>query len=322
MAKKHAHEEHANHEAWAIPYGDLVTLLLAFFVVMYAISSVNEGKYRAVSDSLNAAFGGPPRSIEPVQLGRTQRLGSSYDRPSMMTAAAKNGPAPASMMIQQRLQQTMDIPRYATGPDIHAHGGALDGGVSGDGAGSGRSGEGDLVSLGRNIQEALSELVQKNLVTLRRGQNYLEVEIQSDILFSSGVAVPSSAASETIRKVAGVLREVPNAMRVEGYTDNQPIRSALFPSNWELSTARAASVVHILAAEGIAQSRLGIVGYGEFQPIADNATVEGRNANRRVMLVILAAPQGPDAVPTQAAIAAAPAPVPLDESADPAAGAH
>ena len=320
MARKHVHEEHANHEAWAIPYGDLVTLLLAFFVVMYAISSVNEGKYRAVSDSLNAAFGGPPRSIEPVQLGRTQRLGSSFDRPSMVTAGAKTGPAPTSMMIQQRLQQTMDIPRYSTGPDIQAHGGALDGGISGQGAG--RGAEGELVSLGRDIQQALSDLVQKNLVTLRRGANYLEVEIQSDILFASGVAAPSTAATDTIRKLAAVLREVPNAMRVEGYTDDQPIRSALFPSNWELSTARAASVVHILAAEGIAQSRLGIVGYGEFQPIADNATVEGRNANRRVMLVILAAPQGPDAVPAQAAIASAPAPVPLDETADPAAGAY
>lgn len=320
MARKHAHEEHANHEAWAIPYGDLVTLLLAFFVVMYAISSVNEGKYRAVSDSLNAAFGGPPRSIEPVQLGRTQRLGSSFDRPSMVTAGAKTGPAPTSMMIQQRLQQTMDIPRYSTGPDVQAHGGALDGGVSGQG--SGRGAEGELVSLGRDIQQALSDLVEKNLVTLRRGANYLEVEIQSDILFASGVAAPSPAATGTIRKIAAVLREVPNAMRVEGYTDDQPIRSALFPSNWELSTARAASVVHILADEGIAQSRLGIVGYGEFQPIADNATVEGRNANRRVMLVILAAPQGPDAVPAQAAIASAPAPVPLDETADPAAGAY
>lgn len=314
MARKHVHEEHANHEAWAIPYGDLVTLLLAFFVVMYAISSVNEGKYRAVSDSLNAAFGGPPRSVSPLQLGKTQRLGSSFDRPSLMTAAAKNGPAPASAMIQARLQQALDMPRYASG--INGHGpSALDGSGRGD-----REGEGELVSLGRDLQAALSDLVQKNLVTLRRGHNYLEVEIQSDILFSSGVAAPSATATDTIRKVALVLRDVPNAMRVEGYTDDQPIRTAAFPSNWELSTARAASVVHILADEGIAQSRLGVVGYGEFQPIADNATVEGRNANRRVMLVILAAPQGPDAVPQSAAtVAVADA---GGQSADPAAGAH
>ena len=238
----------------------------------------------------------------------------------MMTAAAKSGPAPASMSIQQRMQQAMDIPRYATGPNAQAQGGLHEGSGRGEG-------EGDLVSLGRDIQTALSELVQKNLVTLRRGQNYLEVEIQSDILFASGVAAPSLTATDTIRKVAAVLRDVPNAMRVEGYTDNQPIRSAMFPSNWELSTARAASVVHILADEGIAQSRLGIVGYGEFQPIADNATVEGRNTNRRVMLVILAAPQGPDAVPSSGAtvaVASEAAPVSPDaaELADPAAGAY
>ncbi|MHC9086432.1 flagellar motor protein MotD [Luteimonas sp. RIT-PG2_3] len=294
MARKHVHEEHANHEAWAIPYGDLVTLLLAFFVVMYAISSVNEGKYRAVSDSLNAAFGGPPRSVSPLQLGKSQRLGSSFDRPSVVTSAAKTGPAPASMLIQQRMQQALDMPRYAAG--VNGHGATL---LDKQGKGE-RDGEGGLVSLGKDIQAALSELVEKKLVTLRRGQSYLEVEIQSDILFSSGVAAPSTTAAETIRKIAAVLRDVPNAVRVEGYTDDQPIRTVQYPSNWELSAARAASVVHVLAAEGIAQPRMAAIGYGEFQPIADNATVDGRNANRRVMLVILAAPQGPDAVPSAA----------------------
>ena len=78
MARKHKHEEHANHEAWAIPYGDLVTLLLAFFVVMYAISSINEGKFRVLSDSLQAAFRGTPKSLEPVQVGEKMR-GSGAD---------------------------------------------------------------------------------------------------------------------------------------------------------------------------------------------------------------------------------------------------
>lgn len=291
MARKHQHEEHQNHEAWAIPYGDLVTLLLAFFVVMYAISSVNEGKYRAVSDSLNAAFGGPPRSISPLQLGKSQRLGSAFDRPSLMTAAVKNGPAAASVLIQAKMQQALDVPRQANGLSGHRP-------IVLEGAGrEGRQGEQELASLGQDIQTALSELVDKKLVTLRRGRTYLEVEIQSDILFSSGVAEPSMLATQTVRKVADVLRGVPNAVRVEGYTDDQPIHTFQFASNWELSAARAASVVHVLAGQGISAARLAVVGYGEFQPIADNATVEGRNSNRRVLLVILAAPQGPDAVP-------------------------
>ena len=71
---RHKHEEHTNHEAWAIPYGDLITLLLAFFVVMYAISSVNAGKYRVLSDSLNAAFRGTPSTMEPVQVGENRSV--------------------------------------------------------------------------------------------------------------------------------------------------------------------------------------------------------------------------------------------------------
>src|SRR5512140_783565 len=83
MARR-KHEEHANHEAWAIPYGDLITLLLAFFVVMYAVSSVNEGKYRVLSDALSQAFGGPPRSIKPVQVGRITKAGAEAERSSSL----------------------------------------------------------------------------------------------------------------------------------------------------------------------------------------------------------------------------------------------
>jgi Flagellar motor protein len=81
MARRHKHEEHANHEAWAIPYADLMTLLLAFFVVMYAISTINEGKYRVMADALTAAFGGAPRTINPVQVGNHQLQGADFDRP-------------------------------------------------------------------------------------------------------------------------------------------------------------------------------------------------------------------------------------------------
>ena len=94
MARRHQqHEEHLNHEAWAIPYGDLVTLLLAFFVVMYAVSSVNEGKYRVLADAMAAAFGGTPRTIAPIQLGHQQLRGSAFDRPSIATPGAAGTPA-------------------------------------------------------------------------------------------------------------------------------------------------------------------------------------------------------------------------------------
>lgn len=287
MARKRHHEEHTNHEAWAIPYGDLMTLLLAFFVVMYAISSINEGKYRVVSDALSSAFGGPPRTIVPIQLGKAQLRGSSFDRPSLQTAAAKTGPASTTAVTSVRVRQMLDMPTFGRN---HQNNSAVEQHAL-------LERDTQLNSLGAKIQEALTELVRQKLVTVRRGRTYLEVEIQSDILFASGVAQPSAVASATVRKLAAVLREAPNALRVEGYTDNVPINTMQFQSNWELSAARAASVVHVLIDEGIGADRLAVVGYGQHQPIADNATAEGRNANRRVLLVILAAPQGPDAVP-------------------------
>ena len=301
--RRHKHEEHANHEAWAIPYGDLVTLLLAFFVVMYAISSVNEGKYRVLADALSSAFGGQPRTVAPIQLGATQIRGSAFDRPSMQTPDSKSGPSSATPVSSPAMRQVLDMPTFGAVARKPA-----------DGTGNGAKGndsakventellgevEGrnrQLHSLGRRIQQALSELVKQKLVTVRRGDSFLEVEIQSDILFASGSAAPSPVALSTVHKLADILRAEPNAVRVEGYTDNVPINTVAFRSNWELSSARAAGVVHELVDSGVSAQRLAVVGFGEHQPVADNATIEGRNANRRVLLVILASPQSDDAV--------------------------
>ena len=293
MARRgHHHEEHLNHEAWAIPYGDLITLLLAFFVVMYAVSSINEGKYRVMADALSSAFGGAPRSISPIQLGEHQLRGAAFDRPSAIAAGARNpGPATPDPVPVKAVRQVLDLPTFARG--FHKAGDAGDGG----------RGE-QLRVLGERLQRALSGLVERKLVTVRRTRTYLEVEIQSDVLFASGVAVPDAKARATIAEIAAVLRTEPNAVRVEGYTDDQPIHTVQFDSNWELSAARAASVVHVLIGGGVAPSRLAVVGYGQEQPVADNATATGRNANRRVLLVILAAPQSVDAVPDDGVVAA------------------
>jgi chemotaxis protein MotB len=285
--RRQHHEEHMNHEAWAIPYGDLITLLLAFFVVMYAISSINEGKYRVLADALSSAFGGPPRTVTPIQLGMHQLRGSAFDRPSLVTPGSKSGPSSSTPIAAPRMRQVLDMPTF---------GGKAGAAQQVAQEESRQQGEQQLHSIGRRIQDALSELVKQKLVTVRRSYNFLEVEIQSDILFASGVAVPNPQAVDTVRRISAVLREEPNAMRVEGYTDNVPIATSQFPSNWELSSARAASIVHVMAQDGISPSRLAVVGYGEFQPVADNATPQGRNANRRVLLVILANPQGPDAL--------------------------
>lgn len=275
---RHQHEDHLNHEAWAIPYADLLTLLLAFFVVMYAISSINEGKYRVVADSLSAAFGGPPRSIKPVQAGQVQLRGGDFDHPSVIDTGARRGPAQPS-----RVEVPMPVSRREQNNQPQA-------------AANAQASQAQLHALGDEIEKALSDLVASGLVRVRRGANFLAVEIQSDLLFASGVAIPSATALGTIRQLAGVLRKAPNAVRVEGYTDNQPIRTAQFRSNWDLSAARATNVVYELIDSGIAPERLASMGYGEYQPIADNASVAGRSANRRVELVILASSRGVDSV--------------------------
>ena len=271
MARKKHHEEHANHEAWAIPYADLMTLLLAFFVVMYAISTVNEGKYRVMADALTAAFGGAPRTINPVQVGNNQLQGADFDRPSPIKSGAKSGPSAPSPAPNVTLLAAM----------------ASQMNMSMDSKGL-QNAQSQLESIAADLERALEPLIDKKLVTVKRAELWLEVQINSDILYPTGSATLEPDARATVSKLAEVLAEVPNSVRVEGYTDDRPINTYQFPSNWELSAARAASVVHLFVGDGIPPERLAMIGYGEFRPIADNATIEGRNANRRVLLIILA----------------------------------
>jgi chemotaxis protein MotB len=118
---------------------------------------------------------------------------------------------------------------------------------------------------------------------------WLEIEINTDILFPSGSGAFSSSAEPVLDKLAEVLKPFPNPIRVEGHTDDRPIHTAAFPSNWELSAARAASVVHQFTKQGIDPLRLEIVGFGEFHPRQANTSNEGRNANRRVAVLVLEA---------------------------------
>ena len=291
------HEEHTNHEAWAIPYGDLVTLLLAFFVVMYALSNLNEGKYRLLSDSLYAAFRGEPRTLEPVEVGQHQ-AGAGADSRSGVLQQQRPDPAhapPAGSLVKL----APDVPHIASRRAT-----AL--------AEQAERRDAALTRVADQVETALGDLVKRNLVTVRRNELWVEVELRTDILFASGSAQPVAGAVPVLERLAQVLAPLPNAVRVEGYTDNVPIRTTAFYSNWELSAARAGSVVRVLASQNIDPARLAVVGYGEQRPAASNDTPEGRNANRRVVVVILAvesqneAPAEPGAPTTAASAAAAP----------------
>jgi len=305
---KRREEEHENHERWAIPYGDLLTLLLAFFVVMYSISSVNAGKYRVLSDSLYAAFRGEPRTLEPIEVGH-KRVGSGADiRVSLVQQAMLKG-QPRSLLAPVPLALSTPMP---TAPyhDISPPPGDENGVKSATGeshptdtaqaaqAAQAAAAAIMLTKVADDVVKAMSGLVKKNLVVVRRKSSWIEVEIRTDILFPSGSAVLAPSAVDIIRRLAAVLARFPNPIRVEGFTDNVPIRTALFYSNWELSAARAANVVHVLSDRGVGRERLAVVGFGEEHPVASNTTAQGRNANRRVTVVILSTAPGTSPDPT------------------------
>jgi chemotaxis protein MotB len=273
------HEEHTNHEAWAIPYGDLVTLLLAFFVVMYALSTVNQGKYRLLSDSLYAAFRGEPRTLEPVQMGQHQ-AGAGADSRSGVLQQQRPDPehTPAA---GQLVKLAPDVPKFAPGREAQL----LEQAARTEAA---------LARVADEVTAAMADLVKHNMVTVRRSELWVEVELRTDILFPSGSAQPAPDAVAVLERLGHVLAPLPNSIRVEGHTDNLPIRTAAFYSNWELSAARAGSVVRVLSSAGVAAARLAVVGYGDQHPAASNDTPEGRNANRRVVVVILAPENGPE----------------------------
>jgi chemotaxis protein MotB len=143
------------------------------------------------------------------------------------------------------------------------------------------------------------------------------VEIKTDILFPSGVAVLSGEARGVLTQLADTIKPFPNAMRVEGHTDNRPIATSAFPSNWELSSARAASVVHLFTQTGIAPQRLAVIGLGEFRPLHPNDSAAHRNANRRVVLVILGDSSSPESNFAEDR-SLPPAPAPLETQVAPA----
>jgi chemotaxis protein MotB len=231
MKKKH--EEHENMERWLVSYADFITLLFAFFVVMYSVSSVNEGKYRVLSDSLSSSF------------SKTKAIGD---------LSVLNMPILKSQQIMVKEKQKSQ--------------------------GNSRS----YLSVANAIATSKTPKGVK-IASTERG---LSIRIQDDALFSSGSATLNPQIEEFLDLIAGLVRELPNLIAVEGHTDNQPIRSAAHPSNWDLSTARANTLVRYLTEyHQLRADRFSSTGYAGTRPIGSNATLEGQASNRRVELIVL-----------------------------------
>lgn len=255
MARKRRQEEHENHERWLVSYADFITLLFAFFVVMYSVSSVNEGKYRVLSDALEAAFRAPASSLNPVNVGR--------------------GGQPTAFDPQNAIM--IQLPRM---PLAHL---------------AERQEHVDIDEIAEKVETALDKLIEKDLVKVNKDGLSLEIELKSRILFASGSSVVARSAEPILLQLADIIRAFDYPVRIEGYTDNVPISTRQFPSNWELSAARAASVVRMVAEAGIDPLQLTATGYGQYRPIASNSTEAGRADNRRVVMVVDAAAKIPTA---------------------------
>jgi chemotaxis protein MotB len=236
--KRFDDDSHENHERWLISYADFITLLFAFFVVMYAVSVVNTGKYKVLSDALGDAFGGR---------GAARRI----DAPVEVEAL------PLSNIIAHRRAEAAKRDRER------------------------------LDLLARKLNSVLAPLINAGRVRVTQTARGITVEINASVLFDEGDAALVGNARETLRPVAGLLRDDPHAIEVEGHTDTTPIRNAAFPSNWELSAVRASTVVRLFVENGVAEQRLAAVGRGANQPVASNGDPAGRARNRRVAVTIL-----------------------------------
>jgi chemotaxis protein MotB len=255
-----------NHERWMVSYADFITLLFAFFVVMYSMSSVNEGKYKRLTDSLGDAFSAnaPPQTVQYEKEGEPVMEESPYLTPKPIPIGA-----PPTVIQPIHFENPIEFEkRRELSDEILKE-------------------RRQLAQVSEEFEKELHPFVEEKLIEVKKNDFWITLEMNSELLFLSGESALSKRAIPVLKKVAQVISALPNAIHVEGHTDNMPIDNIKFRSNWDLSSARATSVVHEFVKEGIVPSRLSAVGYGEFHPIGDNTTEEGRFKNRRVVLVLM-----------------------------------
>ena len=261
MGRKKRPEEHVNHERWMVSYADFITLLFAFFVMMYSISIVNTGKFKVLSESLTAAFTDPARSLEPIQVGDLVRAPAEMQDQSF----ADPQPKPIRPVEMRQMAKLVDVDPVL-----------LD------------KASKQLDEIQERVETAMAEMIDQGAITVQRSEYWIEIEMNSSVLFESGSSILYPRVVPILTQLGRVMIDFPNHVHVEGYTDTVPINTEMFPSNWELSGSRAATVVRLFEFTGVKPDRLAAIGYGEYYPVAENTNAEGRARNRRVVAVVLA----------------------------------
>lgn len=230
----------ASDDRWLVSYADFITLLFAFFVVMYAVARANQVEMVALSDTLSAAFDQRPRAMDPVQVGDPLLASSPH------------------------VVDVSPDPGYADEAD----------------------GDSRIEPSVDRLLERFAGLDGTEAPRVASDTDWLEISLSSEVLFEAGSTSLRPGALPVLEEVAAFLAEFDNPVTVEGYTDNVPVSSARFPSNWELSAFRASVVARFLEQRAIDRERIAAVGYGENHPVATNATPEGRARNRRVDVIV------------------------------------
>ncbi len=245
-----------NHERWLVSYADFVTLLFALFVVLYALAIENGEKYEVLVEALSGAFSGdyqPLKVVDLIPVG---------NEPTTITPIILDKPIVAVKEEQENNDKQVLSEEILKERRM-------------------------LQMIAEQFEDVLQPFVENDLVKVKRNDFWIELEMNSELLFLSGEAELSSKANPILKKIADLVRRMPNVINIEGHTDNMSIKTLEFPSNWELSSARATAVVRQFVKNGIAPKRLSAIGYGEFHPVADNNSKKGRIKNRRVVLVLM-----------------------------------
>ena len=258
MSRRRKHPAHANHERWLVSYADFITLLFAFFVVLYASSQVDQRKVGKLAMAIQVAF---------QELGVFQASNSSVP----LNAA---DPAPFNtVQAIENVERTAALGRLVPPPK-----GVLGGGNE----------NGDLNELRRELERALAPQIHRQEVALHAEPDGLVVSLREVGFFESGSATIRPNAQSAFGRIAELLGKRSYRIRIEGHTDNVPIHNQRFADNWELSTARSTELVRLLVEKyGFSPQRLSAAGYAEFHPVAKNDAAAGRALNRRVDVVIV-----------------------------------
>lgn len=261
MKRQHA-AEHANHERWLVSYADFITLLFAFFVVMFASTQADKAKARAVSDSVREALEkGQFTTVLATVLGK----GRHQNERTALNPRADAKASGAGMKVNEKDE---GVPKAE--PDMLP--------------------PQDLVKSAETLESALAEQLKKGKVAIALEPRGLVISLREAGFFASGDDIVSPSSLPALEKIARVVAALPNPVRLEGHTDSLPIHNSRFRSNWELSTARAIATLEVLAGRyQVPRARLAVAGYAENVPADSNGTEEGRARNRRVDVVLLTA---------------------------------